>query len=153
MTSTDPSLDGSPYRQYLYAYPHKTSYRPLRPRPRMADVWRAEARDALFLYLHVPFCEMRCGFCNLFTRANAPEEQVTAYLRQLRRQAERVTDALGDDTGYVRAAFGGGTPTYLTADELTELFDIATGTVGARLPGVPLSVETSPATATPDRLA
>ncbi|MER7441723.1 STM4012 family radical SAM protein [Micromonospora avicenniae] len=151
MTSTD--LDGSPYQQYLYAYPHKTSYRPLRPRPRLADVWRAEARNALFLYLHVPFCEMRCGFCNLFTRANAPEEQVTAYLRQLRRQAERVADALGDDTGYVRAAFGGGTPTYLTADELTELFDIATATVGARLPGVPLSVETSPATATPDRLA
>ncbi|MEU4677776.1 STM4012 family radical SAM protein [Micromonospora sp. NPDC023737] len=153
MTSNDPSLDGSPYQQYLYAYPHKTSYRPLRPRPRLTEVWRAEARDALFLYLHVPFCEMRCGFCNLFTRANAPEEQVTAYLRQLRRQAERVADALGDDAGYVRAAFGGGTPTYLTADELTELFDIAAGTVGARLPGVPLSVETSPATATPDRLA
>ncbi|MEU4716613.1 STM4012 family radical SAM protein [Micromonospora purpureochromogenes] len=153
MTSTDPSLDGSPYQQYLYAYPHKTSYRPLRPRPLLAEVWRAEPRDALFLYLHVPFCEMRCGFCNLFTRANAPEEQVTAYLRQLRRQAEQVADALGDDAGYARVAFGGGTPTYLTADELTELFDIATGTVGARLPGVPLSVETSPATATPDRLA
>ncbi|WP_255511018.1 STM4012 family radical SAM protein [Micromonospora sp. WP24] len=153
MTSTDPSLDGSPYQQYLYAYPHKTSYRPLRPRPRLADVWRAEAREALFLYLHVPFCEMRCGFCNLFTRANAPQEQVTAYLRQLRRQAGRIADALGDDAGYARAAFGGGTPTYLTADELTELFDIATGTIGARLPGVPLSVETSPATATPDRLA
>ncbi|MEH0827036.1 MULTISPECIES: STM4012 family radical SAM protein [unclassified Micromonospora] len=153
MTSTDASLDGSPYQQYLYAYPHKTSYRALRPRPLLADVWRAEPRDALFLYLHVPFCEMRCGFCNLFTRANAPEEQVSAYLRQLRRQAEQVADALGDDAGYARAAFGGGTPTYLTADELTELFDIATGTVGARLPGVPLSVETSPATATPDRLA
>ncbi|MDH6463816.1 coproporphyrinogen III oxidase-like Fe-S oxidoreductase [Micromonospora sp. A200] len=153
VTSTDPSLDGSPYQQYLYAYPHKTSYRALRPRPLLADVWRAEPREALFLYLHVPFCEMRCGFCNLFTRANAPEEQVSAYLRQLRRQAEQVADALGDDAGYARAALGGGTPTYLTADELTELFDIATGTVGARLPGVPLSVETSPATATPDRLA
>ncbi|MGN9810164.1 STM4012 family radical SAM protein [Micromonospora sp. BQ11] len=153
MTSIDTALDGSPYQQYLYAYPHKTSYRALRPRPLLADVWRAEPSDALFLYLHVPFCEMRCGFCNLFTRANAPEEQVTAYLRQVRRQAERVADALGDSAGYARAAFGGGTPTYLTAGELTELFDIATGTLGARLPGVPLSVETSPATATPDRLA
>ncbi|QLQ36400.2 STM4012 family radical SAM protein [Micromonospora robiginosa] len=153
MTSTDPSLDGSAYQQYLYAYPHKTSYRPLRPRPRLADVWRGEAHDALFLYLHVPFCEMRCGFCNLFTRANAPAEQVTAYLRQVRRQAERVAEALGDDAGYARAAFGGGTPTYLTADELAELFAVATDTIGARLPGVPLSVETSPATATPDRLA
>ncbi|WFE40790.1 STM4012 family radical SAM protein [Micromonospora sp. WMMD998] len=153
MTSTDESLDGSAYQQYLYAYPHKTSYRPLRPRPRLADVWRAEAREALFLYLHVPFCEMRCGFCNLFTRANAPAEQVTAYLRQLRRQAGQVAEALGGDAGFARAAFGGGTPTYLTADELTELFAIATGPLGAGLPGVPLSVETSPATATPDRLA
>ncbi|MCX4387869.1 STM4012 family radical SAM protein [Micromonospora peucetia] len=152
MTSTDTGLDGSPYQQYLYAYPHKTSYRPMRPRPLLAEVWRAEAREALFLYVHLPFCEMRCGFCNLFTRANAPAEQVTDYLRQLRRQAGRVADALGDDAGYARAALGGGTPTYLTADELTELFDIATG-MGARLPGVPLSVETSPATATPDRLA
>lgn len=153
VTSTEPSLDGSAYQQYLYAYPHKTSYRALRPRPRLADVWRAEARDALFLYLHVPFCEMRCGFCNLFTRANAPAEQVTAYLRQVRRQAERVAEALGADAGFARAAFGGGTPTYLTADELTALFAVATETLGARLPGVPLSVETSPATATPDRLA
>ncbi|MFG1780344.1 STM4012 family radical SAM protein [Micromonospora sp. NPDC049048] len=153
MTGTDTGLDGSPYQQYLYAYPHKTSYRPLRPRPQLADVWRAESREALFLYVHLPFCEMRCGFCNLFTRANAPAEQVTDYLRQLRRQAERVADALGDDAGHARAAFGGGTPTYLTADELTELFDIATTTMGARLPGVPLSVETSPATATPERLA
>ncbi len=153
VTSTEPSLDGSAYQQYLYAYPHKTSYRALRPRPRLADVWRAEARDALFLYLHVPFCEMRCGFCNLFTRANAPAEQVTAYLRQVRRQAGRVAEALGPDAGFARVAFGGGTPTYLTADELTALFAVATETLGARLPGVPLSVETSPATATPDRLA
>lgn len=177
MSGGEPGLDGSPYQQYLYAYPHKTSYRALRPRPALADVWRAEPRDALFLYLHVPFCEMRCGFCNLFTRANAPAEQVAAYLRQLRRQAEQVTAALTGPAGpataaapagpvgpagpdgpadrprYARAAFGGGTPTYLTAGELTELFDIATTTLGARLPGIPLSVETSPATATPDRLA
>ena len=30
---------------------------------------RQSARDGLFLYVHVPFCEMRCGFCNLFTQA------------------------------------------------------------------------------------
>ncbi|MGC9666067.1 STM4012 family radical SAM protein [Planosporangium sp. 12N6] len=147
------TLDGSPYQGYLYAYPHKTAYRPLEPRPALRDVWAAERRDALFLYLHVPFCEMRCGFCNLFTRSNPPAEQVAGYLRQLRRQAERVSAALGGDARFVRAAFGGGTPTYLTAGELDDLFDIAEQTMGAALAGVPVSVETSPATATPDRLA
>ncbi|KUL39108.1 STM4012 family radical SAM protein [Actinoplanes awajinensis] len=144
-------IDDSPYQGYLYAYPHKTSYRPFQPRPALADVWRDEPSDALFLYVHVPFCEMRCGFCNLFTRANAPAEQVSAYLRQLRHQAVAVSRALGDAT-YAMAAFGGGTPTHLESGELAELFDICTGVLGARLPGVPLTVETSPATATPDRL-
>ena len=144
-------LDGSPYQGYLYAYPHKTAYRPLTPRPALADVWRDEPVEALFLYVHLPFCEMRCGFCNLFTRSNAPAEQVTAYLAQLRRQAVEVSTALGDRAGYARAAFGGGTPTYLSATELEELFGIA-ALMGADLPGIPLSVETSPATATADRL-
>ncbi|GLW34096.1 STM4012 family radical SAM protein [Actinoplanes regularis] len=143
-------IDGSPYQGYLYAYPHKTSYRPLEPRPALADVWRDEPLDALFLYVHVPFCEMRCGFCNLFTRANAPASMVTDYLRQLRHQAAHLAF---DGATFARAAFGGGTPTYLEADELADLFDICTSVLGARLPGIPLSVETSPATATPDRLA
>ncbi|MFC7241973.1 STM4012 family radical SAM protein [Catellatospora aurea] len=145
-------LDGSPYQGYLYAYPHKTAYRPLRPRPHLRDVWAGQDRDNLFLYLHIPFCEMRCGFCNLFTRAQPPAEQVGAYLRQLRVQAEQVAAALGP-ARYARAAIGGGTPTHLTADELTELFAITTGVLGLDPVAAQLSVETSPATATPDRLA
>lgn len=143
------ALDGSPYQGYLYAYPHKTAYRPLRPRPALAGVWAEEPKDALFAYLHVPFCEMRCGFCNLFTRANPPAERVRTYLTQLAHEAAAVRAALGEVT-YALGAIGGGTPTYLTPDELVELFAIA-GSLGAA--GLPWSVETSPATATPERLA
>ncbi|MDG4771736.1 STM4012 family radical SAM protein [Solwaraspora sp. WMMD792] len=148
MTVAD--LDGSPYQGYLYGYPHKTAYRPLRPRPALADVWSGQRRTELFLYLHLPFCEMRCGFCNLFTRANPPAGQVAAYLDQLRRQAVRVAAALGDDARFARVAVGGGTPTYLDADELSTMFDLVDR---FRPAGVPTAVETSPATATPDRLA
>src|SRR5690606_31400545 len=139
-----------PYRGYVYAYPHKTAYRPLDPQPLLRDVWAGEALDALFLYLHVLFCEMRCGFCNLFTRTGDSEELTRAYLEALDRQATAVLDALGDDASFAMSAFGGGTPTYLTASELERLCDIA-----GRFPGfgaVPLGVETSPATATTDRL-
>jgi coproporphyrinogen III oxidase-like Fe-S oxidoreductase len=145
-------LDGSPYQGYLYAYPHKTAYRPLRPRPALREVWAGEARDALGLYLHVPFCEMRCGFCNLFTRANPPADQVAAYLRQLRAEAGAVRDAVGE-ASFTVIAIGGGTPTYLTAAELADLFAVVTGLAGPVVTGRPVAVETSPATATPDRLA
>jgi oxygen-independent coproporphyrinogen-3 oxidase len=141
-------LDGSPYQGYLYAYPHKTAYRPLRPRPALRDVWADERRDALFAYVHVPFCEMRCGFCNLFTRSGPPADQVRAYLGQLRHEVAAVVDAL-DRATFSLGAIGGGTPTYLEPPELEILFELLSG-LGAG--GVPLSVETSPATATPDRL-
>jgi oxygen-independent coproporphyrinogen-3 oxidase len=141
-----------PYQNYVYAYPHKTAYRPLHPRPALKDLWSGEPQDALSLYLHVPFCEVRCGFCNLFTRVGAPDELTTRYLDALERQAESVRDALSPSARFATAAFGGGTPTYLTARELERLCDIAES-MGADLRAVPLSVEASPSTATADRLA
>ncbi|MEV6249746.1 STM4012 family radical SAM protein [Streptomyces sp. NPDC051742] len=150
--------DGTPrpYRSYVYAYPHKTAYRPLPdPAPTLAGLWRNEPKDALSLYAHIPFCEVRCGFCNLFTRIGAPDELTSRYLDALDRQATAVREALGDEepVRFATAAFGGGTPTFLTAAELERLCDIAEKRMGVDLRAVPLSVETSPATATADRLA
>ncbi|MEU3397868.1 STM4012 family radical SAM protein [Streptomyces filamentosus] len=144
-----------PYTSYVYAYPHKTAYRPLPEPPELAALWADEPKDALSLYAHVPFCEVRCGFCNLFTRIGAPEGLTTRYLDALDRQAAAVREALGDaaPVRFAAAAFGGGTPTFLTAAELERLCDIAEHRMGADLRAVPLSVETSPATATADRLA
>ncbi|MYU52732.1 MULTISPECIES: STM4012 family radical SAM protein [Streptomyces] len=147
-----PSAD-SPYQSYVYAYPHKTSYGPLTPRPALRDLWADQPQDALSLYLHIPFCEVRCGFCNLFTRIGAPGEMTSAYLDALERQAVAVRDALHGDARFAAAAFGGGTPTFLNAFELARLCDIAELRMGAELRTVPLSVETSPSTATADRLA
>ncbi|MFE0674612.1 STM4012 family radical SAM protein [Streptomyces sp. NPDC058867] len=145
----------SPYQHYVYAYPHKTAYRPLDDRPALSDLWAGEDKRALSLYLHIPFCEVRCGFCNLFTRIGAPDGLTGAYLDALERQAWAVREALGEseDVRFATAAFGGGTPTFLTARELERLCDIAEHRMGADLRAVPLSVETSPATATADRLA
>lgn len=145
-----------PYESYVYAYPHKTAYRPLRPRPSLADLWRGEDKTALSFYAHIPFCEVRCGFCNLFTRVGAPDELTTRYLDALERQARQVRAALdesGDAPGFANAAIGGGTPTFLDAAGLSRLFDLVEKVMGVELGAVPLSVEASPSTAIPDRLA
>ncbi|HET9380616.1 MAG TPA: STM4012 family radical SAM protein, partial [Streptomyces sp.] len=143
-----------PYQHYVYAYPHKTAYRPLpREAAALRALWAGEPRGALSLYFHIPFCEVRCGFCNLFTRIGAPDGLTTAYLDALERQAAAAREALGDGARFANAAFGGGTPTFLEAAELERLCDIAERGLGADLAAVPLSVEASPATATADRLA
>ena len=154
-TDLEELLQGTPYVSYTYAYPHKTAYRPIEPPVDLGELWAGERRDALFLYMHVPFCEMRCGFCNLFTTANPRQGIEDAYLDALERQARRVSEALsraGGGVQFARMAIGGGTPTYLSAAQLGRLLDLAEGLFGVHLHTTPISVETSPGTATPDRL-
>jgi oxygen-independent coproporphyrinogen-3 oxidase len=151
-TTTSHPLLGSPYQGYVYAYPHKTAYRRLEPARPLAEVWSGERRDALFLYVHVPFCGMRCGFCNLFTQANPHDASVPVFLDALRTQAAAVRDCLGE-VSFARFAVGGGTPTYLSEGQLAEVFDIAGGIMGADLGRIPTCVEVSPETLTPGKLA
>src|SRR5215212_5950263 len=136
---------GSPYVGYAYSYPHKTAYRPLRPAVPVRRAWAAEPKHALYLYLHVPFCEMRCGFCNLFTTANPRDEVVDRYVAALWRQARRVREAVGS-VRVARMAVGGGTPTYLSAGQLERVLAAAGELFGVDGRAVPTSVETSPRT-------
>jgi len=153
MTALDDALAATRYQSYVYAYPHKTAYRRIEPGEPLGPLWAGERRDALFAYFHIPFCEHRCGFCNLFTRPVPPDELVTAYLAALARQVAVVRRAL-DEGGafqFARSAIGGGTPTLLTPPQLAQLFGLVRS-LGARA-DIPMSVETSPETALPDRLA
>lgn len=144
---------GDAFQGYAYAYPHKTAYRRLDPPVPLREVWAAEDTSALFLYAHVPFCEVRCGFCNLFTTTNPRANLVTRYLDALERQAEAVSAALGARARFARLAIGGGTPTFLTVAELDRLFSIA----GAHFAGVngaiPKAVESSPGTVDEEKIA
>ena len=144
-------LETSPYAAYSYSYPHKTAYRPLAPPIALKEAWQNENREALFLYLHIPFCEMRCGFCNLFTTVRHDDELENPYLNALETQAQRVREAV-NPAHFARLAIGGGTPTFLSIAGLHRAFDIAEEIMGARPLDIPVSVETSPLTATPEKL-
>lgn len=146
-------LEGAPYRNYVYSYPHKTAYRPFAQAADLGELWRDEAKHALFLYLHIPFCEMRCGYCNLFTTTHPAADMVTAYLQTLARQM-RVTHDYLQATGdyqFAQLAIGGGTPTYLSATQLHCLFSDLQQYL--RVEKLPASVEVSPNTVDAAKLA
>ncbi|MEW6491965.1 MAG: STM4012 family radical SAM protein [Cyanobacteriota bacterium] len=138
-------LQASPYQAYVYSYPHKTAYRSLEPSIPLETLWCEENRQSLFLYIHIPFCEMRCGFCNLFTTVKTDSDFMSQYINAVRRQAQRVKAALGE-ASFARFAIGGGTPTQLPLHGLEAILDIAENTMGARLQEIPISVEMSPET-------
>ncbi|PJK01649.1 coproporphyrinogen III oxidase [Lysobacteraceae bacterium NML03-0222] len=133
-----------PYQSYSYAYPHKSAYRPLQPARRLETVWASEPRDALFLYIHIPFCSYRCGFCNLFALATPNGDVVSQYLAQLQQQWRQVRAALGQHR-FVRFALGGGTPSYLHHDELARLFSMLHED-GVAIADMPAGMEVSPET-------
>jgi oxygen-independent coproporphyrinogen-3 oxidase len=141
----------SPYQGYAYGYPHKLAYRAIEPSLPLAQLWQEEEKDSLFLYVHLPFCEMRCGFCNLFTTSNPDESLVTRYIEALKRQMIAWSQALGKDAQMSRVAFGGGTPTFLSESELEDIF-VALNSHFQIQSGAACSVEMSPGTVTRDKL-
>jgi oxygen-independent coproporphyrinogen III oxidase len=145
------ALAGGPFQGYAYAYPHKTAYRALPPQP-LAEVWAGEPTAALALYVHIPFCSVRCGFCNLFAVSRPGEDRVDRYLDALERQARQVVAAL-PGASWARVALGGGTPTYLSAAELERLVRMLGDLLRVDLGRVPGAIELSPETTTPDRVA
>ncbi|WP_035759797.1 STM4012 family radical SAM protein [Granulicoccus phenolivorans] len=157
MTALAPDTDlrtrlrADPYDAYTYGYPHKSAYRTFEQPVDLAELWAGQDRQHLSGYLHLPFCEMRCGFCNLFTLANPGDGLTAAYLRALARQAAATAEFLGD-AQIDRLALGGGTPTFLTVAELEQAFAALERAFGTRPDATPTVIETSPATATPDRL-
>lgn len=141
----------APYRSYLYSYPHKTAYRDLQPVQSLKQLWEQDQTDYYFLYMHIPFCGARCGFCNLFTLPDRRLNVHTQYVDALQRQAEQWAPWFTNKT-FSRFAIGGGTPTLLEASELSRLFDIAENTMGLDPMKASISVETSPETVTADRM-
>jgi putative oxygen-independent coproporphyrinogen III oxidase len=84
---------------------------PGRPRP--------GAVDRAGLYVHVPFCLTRCGYCDFNAYAGLGH-LAGRYVRALRREADLAAPGWRD-VEFVSMFFGGGTPTTLPAGDLAAL--------------------------------
>jgi oxygen-independent coproporphyrinogen-3 oxidase len=144
-------LSNMPYLNYVYSYPHKTSYRDFEHPVSLEQAWMDEEKQTLFLYVHIPFCEMRCGYCNLFTTSNPEKALVDTYLLTLHRHTCAAANFLGSEFNFEQVAIGGGTPTYLSPEQLHQLF--TTLSVELSLRSKNISIEVSPKTADKERLA
>lgn len=109
------------YVQYMYSYPHKTAYRSLQ-NVSLSDYMENLAGEGHSLYLHLPFCESKCGYCNLFSAAGCGRDSVDAYLDALLRQVEQYRRVLPENAVFENFTIGGGTPLLLDAGQLERMF-------------------------------
>jgi len=91
------------------------------------------------LYVHLPFCAARCGYCAFVVEVGALGAR-DAYLDALLAELERESALLGG----VRTVFlGGGTPTLMGARRLARLMDAVRPHLA---PGAEVTVEANPET-------
>lgn len=110
------------------------------------------------IYLHVPFCSHRCGYCDFATHVAAPDrvdDLMVRYTRALCGRIRQVLDAGPDGQGHqpwptVTSVFvGGGTPTLLPPDQLATILTTVDRHADLAV-DAEVTVEANPETVTPD---
>lgn len=107
--------------------------------------------DKFGVYIHVPFCATRCGYCdfNTYTPAEVETSHAT-YLRALEQELALAAEDLAQtglppaDTVFI----GGGTPSLLGAEGLGRVLGMVRDHIGVR-PGAEVTTESNPESTSP----
>ena len=105
----------------------------------------------LSLYVHVPFCESVCYYCACNKIITKHHSRGSEYLTWLQREIDLHTQVLGTMQGVSQLHLGGGSPTFLSDDELGQLM-VMLRKAFRLLPAAELSIEVDPRTASRARL-
>lgn len=106
------------------------------------------------LYVHVPFCTVRCGYCDFntytadelgegATRASYADTAISEIVREGRHRGRRPVETV---------FFGGGTPTQLPSTDLVRILSAIDDVFGLA-DGVEVTTEANPDSVTPESLA
>ena len=104
----------------------------------------------LSVYVHLPFCESICFYCACNKVVTRDHSRAAKYIRYLERELELLPPLLSD-TRICQLHWGGGTPTFLSRDEMRQLM----AALDARFPrgaGCECAIEVDPRHAPPGTL-
>ncbi len=111
---------------------------------------RVSPDETLALYVHLPFCEKLCYYCGCNIQITHDQSRSKSYVDQVIAELARVAENLGAKS-LVQVSWGGGTPTFLTLDEIRAL-QTAILSHFTLLPGAEVSIEIDPRVTTEDQL-
>ncbi len=108
-------------------------------------------KKELELYLHIPFCVSKCRYCD-FLSAPSGEEQRQIYVERLCRRIRYWSDVV-HNYGYeiVSIFVGGGTPSILTEEQITQIFEAVRENFPIR-EDAEITLEMNPGTDVKDKL-
>ena len=145
-------LDNHHIANTAYPIAHRKTIWPYRQETGHARLLAASLKAAgrMSLYVHIPFCEKRCSFCEYTVVDHHCEEVEAAYHSALMKELEMYLELLGEGAMELAGLdIGGGTPALISPDRTAELLDRVRR--GFRLaPGFSVSIETTPKIAASD---
>ncbi|MBN2364526.1 MAG: oxygen-independent coproporphyrinogen III oxidase [Calditrichaeota bacterium] len=80
--------------------------------------------SALSLYFHFPFCESQCYYCACNNIVTRDRERISRYLEDLKREIRLFSRQIHHKRKVVQMHWGGGTPTYLTPQQISEIYSL-----------------------------
>jgi oxygen-independent coproporphyrinogen-3 oxidase len=108
------------------------------------------------LYIHIPFCEHKCIYCDFYSIAPGEalvrsELPTTRFLEALKKEIELRSEAGNSGISYETVFFGGGTPSMLSSRELGAILDQLAGHFSIEQ-NAEITVETNPGTVNRQKL-
>ncbi len=114
---------------------------------------RAATPKPLSAYVHIPFCESLCYYCACNKIITHNRERAAEYLAWLKREIELQGTLFDDARRMTQLHLGGGTPTYLSIDQLGELMAALDAAFHFAEPEArEFSLEVDPRTVTPEQI-
>lgn len=105
----------------------------------------------LSLYVHIPFCESLCYYCACNKIITKQHGRSASYLYYLGREVDLHVQTIGLEQSVSQLHLGGGSPTFLTDQELADLMAMLQRNF-ALVPGGEYSIEVDPRTVNAQRL-
>lgn len=81
-----------------------------------------QKKSPVSLYMHLPFCESLCLFCACNVIIRKDKSGTPAYLDILKKETAHVARGVSRDREVTQFHWGGGTPTYLSPEQIEDLF-------------------------------
>ncbi|MBW4434732.1 MAG: oxygen-independent coproporphyrinogen III oxidase [Pelatocladus maniniholoensis HA4357-MV3] len=82
-----------------------------------------QRKTPLSLYLHIPFCQTACYFCGCNVVISNNKNIAKTYLEYLEREIKHTGSLIDPDRQAVQMHWGGGTPNYLSLEQVENLWN------------------------------
>ena len=141
----------NPYSSYIYSFPHKKSYREFEKPENIRELWESGDNSGISLYIHIPFCTNKCGYCNLMSTTCFSTERLEQYVNKLIEEIRvygemEISGMKNNKKSFSSVILGGGTPTVLDTGLMEKLLISLERYLDIDFEKTFFSMETSPKT-------